>query len=78
MVSPDYFRTLGIAVVAGRAFDSRDSAAADKTAVVNRALARFFFGNEDPIGRRIHYFKGEDQPDDDRRDRRGCDPAQPS
>ena len=62
MVSPDYFRTLGIAVVGGRVFDSRDSAAADKTAVVNRALARFFFGNDEPIGRRIHYFKGEDSP----------------
>ena len=36
MVTPDYFRTLGIGVAAGRVFDTRDSAAAERVAVVNR------------------------------------------
>ena len=55
MISPDYFRTFGIGVVGGRVFDARDTAASERVAVVNRALVRFFFGNENPIGRQVHY-----------------------
>jgi predicted permease len=62
MVTPDYFRTLGIGVAAGRVFDSRDSATAEKVVVINRATARFFFGNESAIGRRVHYTEREDDP----------------
>jgi predicted permease len=62
MVTPDYFRTFGIGVVAGRMFDARDSAGAPKVAIVNRALARFFFGNEDPIGRRVHFHQDDANP----------------
>jgi predicted permease len=62
MVGHDYFRTLGIGVVAGRVFDVRDSAASAKVAVVNRALVRFFFGNDNPLGRSVHFFKDEANP----------------
>ncbi len=62
MVTPDYFRTLGIGVAAGRAFDTRDSAAAERVAVVNRSLARFFFGNENPVGRSVHYHQDDEHP----------------
>ncbi len=50
LVSEDYFRTLGIEVLAGRAFDARDSAASPKVAIVNEAAARFYFAGRDPIG----------------------------
>jgi predicted permease len=62
MVTPDYFRTFGIGVVAGRVFDARDSATAEEVAIVNRALARFFFGSDDPVGRRVHFFKTDAHP----------------
>jgi predicted permease len=62
MVTPRYFQTFGIGVVTGRAFDSRDSATAPSVAVINRATARFFFGDSDPIGRRVHFFQGESRP----------------
>jgi predicted permease len=59
MVSPGYFRTLGISVLSGRVFDPRDAMTSQRVAVINRATARFFFGNDSPIGRSIH-FSGND------------------
>ncbi len=53
-VSPDYFRTLGIQLVEGRDFEDRDSQRnSPAIAIVNRAFARKFFGQEDPIGRKL-------------------------
>jgi predicted permease len=62
MVTPEYFRTFGIGVVSGRVFDARESTTAERTAVINRAAARFFFGKDNPIGRKVHFFKDEDNP----------------
>ena len=62
MVSTDYFRTLGIGVVSGRVFASSDSANAPKVAIVNRALVRFFFGDGDPIGRSVHFYRDDENP----------------
>ena len=62
MVTPDYFRTLGIGVVAGRVFSASDSANAERVAIVNRSLARFFFGDENPVGRTVHYYQDDDHP----------------
>jgi predicted permease len=50
-VSPDYFRTLGIALLQGRAFDSRDVEGAQPVAIVNEAMAAQFWPKENPIGR---------------------------
>jgi putative ABC transport system permease protein len=49
-----YFRAMGIAIRAGRAFDDRDRAGSLPVAVVNRAFARRFWPGRDPIGRRVH------------------------
>jgi putative ABC transport system permease protein len=62
MVTADYFRTFGIGVVAGRVFDARDSANGTNVAVVSRSLVRFFFGDSDPIGRSVHFYKREKNP----------------
>jgi predicted permease len=62
MISPDYFRTLGIGLVSGRVFDARDTAKNEKVAIINRSVARFFFGDADPIGRRVHFFRQEANP----------------
>jgi predicted permease len=52
-ISTDYFRTLGIPLLAGRDFTDQDAAAAPKVAVVNETMARYFFKDANPIGRKI-------------------------
>lgn len=52
-VSPDYFTTLGIAVLQGRAFTDRDNEAAPKVALLNETAASFYFGDRNPVGARI-------------------------
>ncbi len=53
-VTPDYFRAMGIRLVRGRIFTPRDDARAPQVALINETLARQFFPNEDPIGKRIN------------------------
>jgi predicted permease len=62
MVTPDYFRTFGIGMARGRVFEPRDAANGEPVAVINRAAARHFFGEEDPIGRRVHFFRDDGHP----------------
>ncbi|HEX6815037.1 MAG TPA: ABC transporter permease [Gemmatimonadaceae bacterium] len=53
-VSPDFFRTMGIRLIRGRTFTaSEDRAEGPPVVVVNQALARHYFSNEDPIGKYI-------------------------
>jgi putative ABC transport system permease protein len=52
-VSSDYFRTMNIPIVQGRAFTERDSANAPPVIIVNQALARRDFPNESPVGKRV-------------------------
>ena len=52
-LSPGYWRTMGVAVRAGRDFEDGDVAGRPKVAIVNRKFARDLFGNTNPIGRRI-------------------------
>jgi len=53
LAGPDYFRTLGIPILRGRAFTEADRQGALPVAVVSRSLARRLWGDEDPVGRRI-------------------------
>ena len=50
-VGAEFFQTLGIAILQGRAFDRHDTADSPKVAVVNRALAEKYFPHENPIGK---------------------------
>jgi predicted permease len=52
-VSPGYFETTGTPVLRGRTFDERDGPAAPLVAVVSQTFAARFFGDTDPIGKRI-------------------------
>jgi predicted permease len=60
-VGPDYFRTMGLPLVAGREFADRDTAGAPAVAVVNETFARAFFGRDNAIGRRF-YFRPSSDP----------------
>ncbi|HEU5402655.1 MAG TPA: ABC transporter permease [Terriglobales bacterium] len=51
LITPEYFGTVGIPLLRGRIFNDHDDAAAPKVAVVSRALARQYFGGQDPIGK---------------------------
>lgn len=55
VVSPGFFRTLGIPVVLGREFTERDRARAPKVAVVNEAFVRRYFQGQNPLGRKIGF-----------------------
>lgn len=50
-VGADFFQTLGIPILQGRALNRHDTATSPRVAVVNRALAQKFFPNENPIGK---------------------------
>jgi putative ABC transport system permease protein len=52
-ISDDYFETMGMRLVRGRWFDSRDRLRAPDVVVVNETFARRFFGTNDPIGARV-------------------------
>ena len=55
-VSPGYFRSLGIPLMKGRFFSPSDKVESDKDpmiVIVNQTMAKQYFGDKDPIGRRI-------------------------
>jgi predicted permease len=54
-VGPDYFRTTGMPLVAGREFTERDVEGAPLVAIVNESFAQYFFAGENPIGRRFGF-----------------------
>lgn len=51
--SAEYFRAMGMDLIAGRTFTEQDSASAPGVAIINQTLARRYFGDENPIGKRI-------------------------
>jgi predicted permease len=53
LVSPGYFKTLGIPMRSGRDFDERDNARVPHVVIINDTFARQFFPDEDPIGRTL-------------------------
>ncbi|HEX5833197.1 MAG TPA: ABC transporter permease [Pyrinomonadaceae bacterium] len=52
-VGSDYFSTVGVQIVSGRAFTPQDDQDHPGVAIVNEAFVRHYFPNEDPLGRRI-------------------------
>jgi putative ABC transport system permease protein len=54
-VCPKSFATLGISLQAGRDFSVQDNRESPPVAVINENMARRFFGNEKPIGRRFGF-----------------------
>ena len=52
-VSPGYFSALGVPLVQGRLFDARDVKGAQEAVIVNENLAKRFWPDENPIGKRL-------------------------
>jgi putative ABC transport system permease protein len=62
MISPDYFRALGIAVRRGRAFTATDRSDSAPVAIINETFARHYFQNRNPAGSRMRLDDGEKVP----------------
>ena len=62
MISPDYFRTLGIALRSGRAFAASDRSDSAPVAIVNETFVRQFFRGRTPVGTRLRLDDGEKVP----------------
>ena len=60
-ISNDYFRVLGIPLLQGRPFDSRDREGSQPVAIVNDQMVRLYFNNEDPLGKQIKLAKLTDK-----------------
>jgi putative ABC transport system permease protein len=56
VISPDYFRTLGAAVLSGRQFNDADGASGVPVAIVNQRFASAHWAGEDPLGKRLRLF----------------------
>ena len=59
-ISPDYFRTVSVPVIRGRAFTDADRAGAPNVVVINDVLARAYFRDQDPIGQRVAFDRRAD------------------
>jgi predicted permease len=55
-VTPGYFETLGIPLLRGRSLTRDDRGAAPQVMVINEALAKKYFPNEDPVGRQMAFW----------------------
>lgn len=62
VVTPEYFETMGIPVVYGRAFTSLDAGGTPPVIIVDEPLARKHFGEADPVGRQINVSYGDGIP----------------
>jgi len=54
-VRSNFFETMEIPLVLGRGLSERDDERAQKVAVINQAMARKYFPNDDPIGKRFGF-----------------------
>jgi predicted permease len=52
-VTPSFFETMGVPLIAGRTFTDRDDRSAPRVVVISKSTAAKFFPNENPIGKRL-------------------------
>jgi predicted permease len=57
-VTPEYFNTLGIPLVRGRAFKNEDRTSGERYIILSSLLASRLFGREDPVGQRLQPVPG--------------------
>jgi putative ABC transport system permease protein len=62
MVTPAFFKTLGVPLLQGRDFDAHDTAGAAPVVIINRTLAQRFFAGENPVGRKVLVWRDEQTP----------------
>lgn len=60
VVTPGYFRTMGISLLAGRDFTDADAKGSPDVTIVDERLAREYWPNDTPIGKRVRFGPPED------------------
>ncbi|MEW6210870.1 MAG: ABC transporter permease [Acidobacteriota bacterium] len=53
MITEDYFRVMKVPLIAGREFDATDSEGAQGVVIINQSLARRYYPDADPLGKRV-------------------------
>ncbi|PWT82710.1 MAG: hypothetical protein C5B57_08285 [Blastocatellia bacterium] len=61
VITQGYFAAMGIPLLSGRTFDTRDRDDAPLVTIVNQELANRFFPGENPVGKRLHIMWGRPQ-----------------
>jgi predicted permease len=61
-VGPDYFRTVGVPIVQGRAFTADEIRQSSRVVIVNQTMARRYWPDGSAIGRRIHFGEFNEPP----------------
>ena len=61
-MGPDFFRVMSIPLLNGREFTLQDSATTPNVVIINESMARAFWPNENPIGKRIRLGADPDEP----------------
>ncbi|HVG21959.1 MAG TPA: ABC transporter permease [Blastocatellia bacterium] len=61
LISPDYFKTMGIPLLKGRYFSDRDGRDSPGVVIINETMARRFFPDEDPVGKHLGLSTPEDK-----------------
>ncbi|HSB09283.1 MAG TPA: ABC transporter permease [Blastocatellia bacterium] len=56
IITPNYFKTMGIPLLEGREFTDHDVKDALETVVINKAMAEQFVPGEDPVGKRLQIY----------------------
>jgi predicted permease len=54
-VSPDYFRVMGIPLLAGRFFNQHDISSTPRVSIISEAMARLYFPNQNPLGKQLTF-----------------------
>jgi len=65
-VGKGFFSTIGLTLLAGRKFEQQDTENSPKVAIINETMARRFFPNESPLGRRFRMDGPDAKPENDK------------
>jgi putative ABC transport system permease protein len=60
VVTPGYFRTMGIPLLSGRDFTDADAKSSPDVTIIDERLAREYWANDSPIGKRVRFGPPED------------------
>jgi putative ABC transport system permease protein len=59
LITPEYFKTMQIPVLAGRVFTESDREGSAPAAIINESFAKQFFAGEDPLGKQVRYARAK-------------------
>jgi putative ABC transport system permease protein len=61
VITPAYFKTIGIPLIKGRYFTEQDKSDSNQVIIISQNMARRLFPNEDPLGKRIRSWRDENK-----------------